>query len=69
MSQLTAVWSATVVSAAPPAVIAIPAASNGRRGPRAPTIRPDSGAKTRDISAIGSSNPACNALKPRTSCR
>ena len=38
----------------PLAVIATPATISGSRGPLPPTIRPDSGAKTIVIAAIGS---------------
>ena len=43
-------------------VIAIPAPISGNRGPRAPTIRPDSGLQIAVIAAIGSMySPACSA--------
>ena len=39
------------------------APTSGRRGPREPTRRPDSGAETRFAAAIGSvSRPACSAV-------
>ena len=47
-----------------------PPSSSGSRGPRRPTRRPDSGAKTSVIAAIGSMyRPACSGESPRTSCR
>jgi hypothetical protein len=42
----------------------------GMRAPLEATIRPDSGAQTASITAIGSrQNPATSGLKPRTSWR
>jgi len=51
-------------------VIADPARISGSRAPRAPTSRPDSGAKSTVIRAIGNVySPACSGEYPRTSCR
>jgi hypothetical protein len=51
-------------------VDATPAATKGMRAPLEATIRPDSGAQTASITAIGSrQNPATSGLKPRTSWR
>ena len=62
MSQLAGVPVASRVSMAPLAMIARPATTSGSRGPRAARIRPDSGAHTTIIAAIGSMNsPACSA--------
>jgi len=43
----------------PPAVVAMPAAISGSRGPWAPTMRPDSGEHMTIIAAIGSVYSSC----------
>ncbi|KEF05918.1 hypothetical protein DF17_17105 [Streptomyces rimosus] len=54
----------------PLATIASPASSRGSRAPTAPTNRPDSGAKTSVMPAMGSMySPASSADRPRTSWR
>ena len=53
-----------------PAVVITPATSSGIRGPRWPVIRPDSGASSTVIAAIGKVyRPACSAERWRASCR
>ena len=50
------------VSISPAAVMARPARMSGSRGPRAATIRPDSGAQRIVIAAMGTVHrPACRA--------
>jgi hypothetical protein len=52
---------ASRVNMAPLVMIARPATTSGSRGPRAARMRPDSGAHTTIIAAIGSMNsPACS---------
>ena len=47
-----------------------PEITSGRRGPRRPTMRPDSVEATTVISAIGTvASPACTGERPRTSWR
>ena len=49
---------------------ALPEASSAGRGPREPTRRPEIGAKTSTVAAIGSrQRPARSAESPRASCR
>src|SRR6516162_2961032 len=53
-----------------PTVVITPATSSGSRGPRLPVIRPDSGASSTVIAAIGSVyRPACSAERCRASWR
>src|SRR6266536_4687806 len=64
-SRPRAVWLARKVSATPLTATQAPATSSGSRGPREPTIRPESGAKKSAIAAIGTRyRPAPNALNP-----
>ena len=54
----------------PLARVAMPPTTIGSRGPRAATMRPDSGASSTVIAASGSMyRPACSGEYPRTSCR
>ncbi len=56
------VSAASIVSVIALTVIAMPAPISGSRGPRVPTIRPDSGLQMAVIAAIGSMySPACSA--------
>ena len=62
MSQLAGVPAVSRVSMIPLAAIAMPATAIGSRGPLMPVMRPDRGANTTIIAAIGSRySPACSA--------
>ena len=53
-----------------PAASSRPATTSGTRGPRRPTIRPEIGAATTIIRAIGTvASPASSGEKPRAPCR
>ena len=57
-------------SIAQPIVNDTPAIASGRRGPRRPTMRPDSGAHSTIMAAIGSvARPASSGDSPRPCCR
>ena len=64
------VSASNAANSTPLAVIAMPATSSGSRGAAAADERPESGAHTRVMAAIGSIHrPASRALRPRTFCR
>jgi hypothetical protein len=66
----TEVPGARPVSIRPLAMTARPPASIDGRVPTRPTRRPERGAKTMSIIAVGSMyKPVCSAESPRTSCR
>jgi hypothetical protein len=70
ISHANGVVASIPISIAHAVTIATPAIASGSRGPRRPTMRPDSGDAIIIITAMGTvASPACTGDRPRTSWR